>query len=73
MRTKIVFPKNIYIKLDNITTKTQYPYQSLKNKIIFASGTLLAISESLPFFTNVKANGILDALKKIREEYKSLE
>jgi hypothetical protein len=41
--------------------------------MMFGSGVLLAISESLPFMTDIKANGILDSIKKIRTEYKSLE
>jgi len=32
--------------------------------ISVAFGTLLTISESLPFFKNTEANGILDALAK---------
>lgn len=74
MRNRIVFPRMIRIKLENVTPVQKI---SLRNKIhnymMFGSGTLLAVSESLPFMTDVKANGILDAIKKIREEYKSLE
>jgi hypothetical protein len=72
MRTRVLFPRVIRVKLDSPQIN-ESPYASLKNKIMFVSGTLLAISESLPFVTNVQANGILDAIKKIREEYKSLE
>jgi hypothetical protein len=67
MRARILFPKIIRVKLENADS-SQKP--SFKNILMFGSGTLLAISESLPFMTDIKANGILDAIKKIREEYK---
>lgn len=62
-------PKYIRVKLD----MPSQPKNSFHSYMMFGSGTLLAISESLPFITDIKANGILDAVKKIREEYKNLE
>lgn len=38
--------------------------------ISFAFGTLLAISETLPFFESFKSNGILHILKVVNEECK---
>ena len=40
--------------------------------IIFTSGSLLAISEALPFIDS-RGNGIIDKLKKIRDEYNQLK
>lgn len=36
----------------------------------FITGSLLAISELLPFFDNVKGNGLLHTLSHIQKEYK---
>ena len=36
----------------------------------FCISGLLAISESLPFLEKYKGNGILDALKKLNNEFK---
>ena len=70
MRKIIKLPRIIKIKIypspSNISTKNSFHKYSL-----FLSGTLLAISEYLPF-TQLHGNGIIDVLKKIREEYKSL-
>lgn len=67
-------PRVINVKLENISPIQKVSFgERVKNYVMFGSGTLLAVSESLPFMTDIKANGILDAMKKIREEYKSLE
>lgn len=38
--------------------------------VTFISGSLLAISESLPFFDNINGNGVLHMLSSIQKEYK---
>jgi hypothetical protein len=74
MRGKIIFPKMIHIKLENVNAKQHISSSSkIKSYIMFSSGILLAISESLPFMSDIKANGIIDAIKIIREQFKSLE
>lgn len=67
---RVNFPRIIKVKLE---TMSSIKSNKFHNYMVFGSGTLLAISESLPFITDIKANGILDAVKKIREEYKNLE
>lgn len=68
---RVIIPRVIRVKLE--TEKPAIPKTRFHNYIMFSSGTLLAISESLPFMTDIKANGIIDALKKIRDEYNHLE
>lgn len=68
---RVIIPRIIRVKLE--TEKPTIPKTRIHNYVMFTSGTLLAISESLPFMTDIKANGIIDALKKIREEYNHLE
>lgn len=68
---RVIIPRIIRVKLE--TEKPIIPKTRIHNYVMFTSGTLLAISESLPFMTDIKANGIIDALKKIREEYNHLE
>lgn len=63
MRTKLLFPRMIRVKIEN-NTPEPISLRKIHNYIMFGSGTLLAISESLPFMTDIKANGILDAIKK---------
>jgi hypothetical protein len=72
MRTKLLFPKIIKVKIDGFPVKTQSK-NVFHNYMMVGSGTLLAISETLPFMSDTKANGIIDAIKKIRDEFKSLE
>jgi hypothetical protein len=72
MRTKLLFTNIIKVKIDGFPVKSQ-PKNIFHNYIMFVSGTLLAISETLPFMNDTKANGIIDAIKKIRDEFKSLE
>ena len=60
---KIIFL--IKTPMSKSNTKTNwYPY------ISFISGSLLTISETLPFFNNSYGNGILHSLSKILQEYK---
>ena len=47
-----------------------YPAQKTRHVISFITGTLLAISECMPFMDS-KSNGILHALYKIEDEYKN--
>jgi hypothetical protein len=72
MRSKVLFPKIIKVKIDSVL-KPNISKNRFHNYIMFGSGTLLAISETLPFMVDIKANGILDAVKKIRDEFKNLE
>lgn len=71
MRNRLFIPRIIRVKLE--TEVPKLPKNRFHNYIMFSSGSLLAISEALPFMTDIKANGIIDALKKIREEYDHLE
>jgi hypothetical protein len=70
MRNRLFIPRVIKVKLE---TDSKVPKNRFHNYIMFSSGSLLAISEALPFMTDIKANGIIDALKKIRDEYNHLE
>ena len=59
------------IKLDPIMFEQIFKQKSVYHKYIaFASGSLLAISESLAFSDSVKYNGILHAILGIVKEYK---
>lgn len=59
------------IKLEPVELKLESPTKSNLNKYItFGTGSLLAISESLPFFDNIKGNGLLHMLVGIQKEYK---
>jgi hypothetical protein len=54
------------LKLDPIKIQITEPPKSNTSKYIsFTLGTLLTISESLPFFKDVKPNGILDSFLKM--------
>lgn len=53
-------------KLEPIKVQLTEPPKSNTSKYIsFALGTMLSISETLPFFKDVKANGILDSFLKL--------
>lgn len=39
--------------------------------ISFITGSLLVISETMPFFDNVQGNGLLHTLSSIQKEYKN--
>lgn len=54
------------IKFEPIKVQFIDPPKSNSHKYMtFALGTLLTISESLPFFKDVNANGILDSFLKL--------
>ena len=52
----------VTLKVDPIKIQmTETPKSNTSKYMSFALGTLLTISESLPFFKDVKANGILES------------
>lgn len=59
--------KTLNIKIDGFPKVEK---KSIHGIISFVSGSLLAVSELLPF-TNNKSNGILHCLSEIQKEYKS--
>ena len=63
--------KILRVKLYPTELKLVSPTKSNINKYItFVSGTLLAISETLPFFDNTNGNGILHILSGVQKEFK---
>jgi hypothetical protein len=59
------------LKIDPIKIHISQPEKSNYAKYVtFISGSLLAISESLPYFDNVNGNGILHVISNILKEYK---
>lgn len=64
----IKIPKKIFIIIRNEKQKSTNKI-SYEKYITFGLGTLLSISESLPFF-DIKYKGILHMFKNINEEYK---
>ena len=59
------------LKIEPIRIKMISEKKSNFNKYIsFVFGSILAISESLPFFDNIKGNGLLHTLNSINKEYK---
>jgi hypothetical protein len=56
------------IKIDGFPLKEKAVKTSWHAYISFGTGTLLAISESMPFINN-EYNGVLHALSKIQQEY----
>jgi len=61
------------IKIDGFPVKDKLKDKLKPNwhsYIAFGTGTLLAISESMPFI-DTEYNGILHAVNKIQQEYKS--
>ena len=62
-------PQTFRIKIIDFPPKQTQNKTNWHGYISFVSGTLLAISESLPFTYN-KYNGVLDCLSKIQQEYK---
>jgi hypothetical protein len=63
-------PKTFKIKIDGFPVKERTPKTNWHTYISFATGSLLAISESMPFINN-EYNGVLHALSKIQQEYKN--
>jgi hypothetical protein len=69
MRFKVC--RTVRIKVEPIKfEQVSKPGSPLHKYIAFISGSLLAISETLPFFSSFKANGILQAVSGIIKEYK---
>jgi hypothetical protein len=63
---RVKIPRTFKIKIE-----TSQPVKTnLRSYISFFTGSLLAISESMPFIDN-EYNGVLHALSKIRQEYKN--
>lgn len=59
------------IKIDGFPVKDKLKVKpNWHSYIAFCTGTLLAISESMPFI-DTEYNGILHAVNKIQQEYKS--
>lgn len=66
---RLIKNKTLFIKIIGFPQKEKNTNQ-IRKYGMFISGTLLAMSEYLPF-SSIKGNGILDVIKKIREEYNS--
>lgn len=66
-KIQLIFPIAKEITKSNSSINSSRNFSSNK---IFSVGisTLLVISESLPFFDNIKSNGILDILKNINHK-----
>jgi hypothetical protein len=64
----------LHIKLDDIDTINKLSQKSTKPNwhgyVSFFTGSILTVSETMPFIDS-NYNGILHALSKIQEEYKS--
>lgn len=61
-------PRTFKIKIDGFPVKNPIPKTNWHAYISFTTGTLLAISESMPFIDN-EYNGVLHMLSKIQQEY----
>ena len=57
---RILFPNQL-----NAKNNTETHHTEINKYVAFISGTLLAISESLPFFDNVNSNGLLHGVSSI--------
>ena len=66
---KTQLPIIFNLKVDK-TNKKQNSSSKFNNFLMISSGILLTISETLPFLSNIKSNGILDAIKNILNEIK---
>lgn len=68
---RIYIPRILNIKIKGFPLKetkvTKHNYHTI---ISFVSGSLLIVSESLPFFDNT-SNGIIHCLSEIQKEYKT--
>ena len=66
--------KHLKLKIDPIEIKisdTNSNNSSHIHKYIsFMSGSLLVVSESLPYFDNINGNGILHVFENIQKEYR---
>ena len=70
IRNIIRFPRTINVNINN-SPKTESKGINYHNYSVFIFGSLLAISEALPF-VEVEGNGILHVLKKVFEYYKGI-
>jgi hypothetical protein len=70
LRNRILIPKTFKIKIDGFPVKEKPVKTNWHNIISFGTGTILCISETMPFIDN-EYNGILHALSKIQQEYKN--
>ena len=70
-------PKPRHIINFNITTPSPSPSPQASKKsgylVSFGLSTLLAISETLPFFSEYRGNGIIDAIKVASEQLRKFE
>lgn len=72
-RTSNLISRSLRLKLEPIQFKLISDKKSNFSKYVsFITGSLLAISESLPFFDNIKGNGLLHVLSNIKKEYKDI-
>jgi len=69
MKRFIKFPQTLKIKIDGFPHKTSLK-TNWSSYISFCTGTLLTISETMPFIDN-KYNGVLHTFSKIQQEYKN--
>lgn len=61
-------PGTLKIKIDGFPVKIPKAKTNWHAYISFGTGTLLSISESMPFIDN-EYNGVLHAVNKIHQEY----
>lgn len=66
LRTKI--PRTFKIKIDGFPVKEKPVKTNWHAYISFTTGSILCISETMPFINN-EYNGVLHALSKIQQEY----
>lgn len=64
----LLIPRTFKIKIDGFPVKEHTPKTNWHSIISFSTGTILCISESMPFIDN-EYNGVLHALSKIQQEY----
>jgi len=65
---RIARPKTLLIKIHGFPPKAA-PIYNFHKYVSFTVGTLLAISEVLPFFKSIEGDGIISALSKILSDY----
>jgi hypothetical protein len=70
------FPRklDVNVNINNVTPKeksSMYSFTNIHNYSVFIFGSLLAISEALPFM-DTQSNGILHSIQKIFDYYKNL-
>ena len=68
---KIIITKIIRLQIDPVNIIYPSPKSNSKNKYLtFISGSLLIISETLPYFQSINGNGIIHTFTNILKEYK---